>query len=81
MTYTDRMREGRGKKILTPAERGRLGGKARLRTMTKAQRQSIARKASRAALEALSPEQRREAARKAVLARWKRYRAAKKKSG
>jgi hypothetical protein len=65
------------------ASYGRKGGKARLRTMTKAQRQAVARKGARAAQarwKTLTPEQRQEAVRRAVLARWKKHRASKKKT-
>lgn len=53
---------------------GRRGGKARLRTMTKAQRRAVARLGVKAFLEQTTPKQRSETATKAAHARWARYR-------
>jgi ubiquinone biosynthesis protein UbiJ len=57
-------------KMLTVAEAGRRGGKARLKKMTPEQRQQVARKGARARARSLTPEQRKESARKAARARW-----------
>ncbi len=57
---------------------GRKGGKARLRTLSSAQRREIASKAGRARLRKITPEQRREIARKAIRIRWARVRAKKR---
>ena len=54
---------------------GRKGGKARLRTLSPAQRREIASKAGRARLRKISPEQRREIARRAIRIRWARAKA------
>jgi len=49
---------------------GRKGGKARLRTMTKAERQEIARKAIKARYARTTKADRQEIARNAAKARW-----------
>ena len=58
------------RKLLDPADRGRKGGKARLRTMSPEQRQRSARRAVLARWRKATAKERSEAARKAVLARW-----------
>ncbi len=63
------------KKLLDPADRGRKGGKARLRTMTAQQRQHSAKRAVLARWRKATAEEKSEAARKAVLARWARTKA------
>ena len=68
------------KKILTVAEltrkAGKLGGKARMESMSESERKEFARKGGltggKARAKKLSAERRSEIARKAVLARWAR---------
>lgn len=64
----------REKKPPDYAALGRKGGKARLRTMTREERQDIARRAARAWFKKTTKEQRQAIARKAVQARWARAR-------
>ncbi len=66
--YTDAMA---AKKLLDPADRGRKGGKASLRTMTPKERQHRARRAVLARWKRTTKAQRQEIARQVVLARWK----------
>jgi hypothetical protein len=60
------------KKMLSFAERGRMGGRATRRSLTPEERQKAARKAALARWQNTTKEQRREIARKTVLARWMR---------
>jgi len=60
-------------------ERGRLGGQARARRLTKTQRSESARAAAKAKHQRSTPAERSVAMQRAVLVRWKKYRAAKKK--
>jgi hypothetical protein len=58
---------------------GRKGGKARLKKMTRAQRQAVARLGVQAFLEKTTAKQRSETAKKAAAARWTKHRAVTKK--
>jgi len=60
--------------MLTVAEAGRKGGKARLKKMTPDERQRIARRAAKALNAKLTPQQRKESARRAAQARWAKAR-------
>lgn len=66
--------------MLTVAEAGRRGGKARLKTMTPDARQEVARLGGQATAKSLTKAERKASAKKAVEARWskaKRKKAAK----
>lgn len=60
------------KRLLDPAERGRKGGRARVRAMTAGELRAAARRAAQALNKSRTPAERQAAARKAVLARWAR---------
>lgn len=56
--------------VLTVAEAGRKGGKARLKTMTPEERSEVAASGGKATAKKRSAKERSEAARKAATARW-----------
>lgn len=62
-------------KMLTVAEAGRRGGKARLKKMSREERVRVAQLGVQARLKKLTADQRREVARKAAQARWQREKA------
>ncbi len=63
-------------KLRSPADRGRKGGKARLRTMNAEERSRVARRAALARWSRTTKAERRDALRKAISARQARRRAA-----
>lgn len=60
---------GKNKKPMTAAELQSMGGKARAKALSKAERSAIARKAAKARAQALTPAERSRIAKAAVRAR------------